>query len=467
MEEELEVQGGLVDRGLLARPTESRRRRDILAGRDGVRNLNRGPLSGDGEVKTVSTPTVGVREPLSLSEPTDTTPDTVSGRQKFEQAQEFYRQRDFADRFATDGEPDIDTATGLERNERSARFLLQQKQQELAKGAEERNQQIVDMVEAEFKPIIEEGKRRIGQAETEGSIQDALTGAGRGTRAQLRAQIRDDAAKQLERSVQAQKRAQLDLRLAQAAGEDEAIIESLRNRALNATAAVDKARQEQELVEQEISQRDFELQQSELSQQQALERIRLQEELRRAPTTQQKRENILEQIQLGGEEFFSQLQPQQVQEIERQGGFTSGFLSAYNNALAEQKRIAAEQGAPVQRSFLETDDMGNGTLVIVREDGSTMQQNIGKVSKATPSYNLVKDSLGTPTAVFNDRLGIVQNLSQEDFVGDGSSVVAEYSAIFQGSSANPYGVDLAGKKGSPIKSSGDQIVVFAGDNGGS
>lgn len=475
MEEEIDVQGGLVDRGLLARPTESRRRRDILAGRDGVRNLNRGPLSGDGEVKTVSTPTVGVREPLNLSEPTDTTPDTVAGRQQFEQAQDFYRQQDYAQSGA--GQVDdmnINPETGkpytaLERaqqQERSARYLLQDKRQELAKGAEERNQQIVDMVEAEYKPIIEEGVRANQQTETEGSIQDALTAAGRGNRAQLRAQRRDDAAKQLERRIQAQKRAQLDLRLAQAAGEDEAIIETLRNRATKATQAVDQAYGEIDLIEKEQSEFDRQLQLSELTQQQNLERIRLQEELRRAPTTEQKRENVLEQIQLGGPEFFAKLQPQQVQELERQGGFTSGFLNAYNSALAEQQRIAQEQGSPVQRSFLETDDFGNGTLVIVREDGTTSQQSIGKISKATPSYNLVKDSLGTPTAVFNDRLGIVQNLTQEDLVGDGSSAVAQFSAVFQGSSANPYGIDLAGKKGSPITSSGDQIVVFAGENGG-
>lgn len=462
MEEEIDVQGGLVDRSIAARPVEARRRRELLAEQ---RNARQPVESG---ISTVATPTVGVQEPLSLS-------DNVGQRQQFEQAQDFYRERDYAQSGA--GQVDdmnINPETGkpytaLERakqQERSARFQLLDKQQELARDSEQRNQQIVDQVEAEFKPIIEEGVRANQQTETEGSIQDALTGAARGTRAQLRAQRRDDAAKQLERRIQAQKRAQLDLRLAQAAGEDEAIIETLRSRATKATQAVDQAYGEIDLIEKEQSAFDRQLQLSELNQQQNLERIRLQEELRRVPTTEQKRENVLKQIQLGGPEFFAELQPQQVQELERQGGFTSGFLTAYNSALAEQQRIAQEQGSPVQRSFLETDDFGNGTLVIVREDGTTNQQSIGKISKATPSYNLVKDSLGTPTAVFNDRLGIVQNLTQEDLVGDGSSAVAQFSAVFQGSSANPYGIDLAGKKGSPITSSGDQIVVFAGENGG-
>jgi len=118
------------------------------------------------------------------------------------------------------------------------------------------------------------------------------------------------------------------------------------------------------------------------------------------------------------------------------------------------------------------DDFG---APILSGDGQTIPYG-ASVTAGAKYLNTQQDPItGQFFAVKQDASGnifaepiMVGNSSNMEFAGNPNqnSLVAEYTQIFNGSSMNANGVDLAGKKGSPITSSIAGEVVFAGPKGG-
>ena len=438
MEEELLEDRNLTSRSIQARPVEARRRRDIAFGNSdsGVRN--------SAEVKPVTTspqPVLGVQAPFQ-----------VSG---VKQSGSAAPKETFADRLAAQKERDKQAEAAriaslpsqLELNEQSAIDALNQELKKQRTRQPLEREKIKRAQDIRFKPLEEELGRESTQARTEQSIGRALTGASRGNRARLETKLLDDSIKRQERALANQKQAAINLRIAQSEGKDEAIINSLRRRVDNAAKAVDEAAFERRRVEQGVADKQFDLQKSELAQQQRFELAEFENQLRTAPTSKEKREILLEQVNLGGKDFLNSLGEDQIGQLEKDAGYTPGFL----NALKNQQAISVATGA----EFTFTDPRVNEFGQIVMP-GYIFNKATGEVKEVLPGG-------GTQ----NVQLGGIQTLNaQQNFKGfDEYSQKVGNGNVIKGSPKHKgFEVDIDGKVGDPIPAftGGKVVEVKAG-----
>lgn len=337
----------------------------------------------------------------------------------------------------------------------------------LSKAQEEEERALAELRSQPFQSFrdTEEGRRLLrAQADQERDFgfQQALAGTVRGSRAGEKRQILADIQASQQEALQAQINARRRLQIEQAEGASRARLKELTDRLNLSTEQVIKlegqfmdtfAELQRDEAERSADLDQFLLEQQFEMQKEAIKENRL--------AQQAAQDTLFKQLEFGGADFVKSLDPLTKQQLEMNAGFSEGFLNVAASAIEQQNAM----GAPVQRSEILEDDAGNATLVMVKEDGTVATQNLGKKARSNFGFSLIKDEFGTPQGVLNTTLGTVTPYTSKD-LGPGSSLVADYQQIFKGSSANSFGVDLAGSTGSPIRSSTQGVVVFAGPNGG-
>ena len=212
----------------------------------------------------------------------------------------------------------------------------------------ERQKREISVMETEaFAPRFEQQARQEAELEKTAGFEAAKRGTIRGSREQERFQIRRDLEEQRKGALDKERELRIQTQIRAAEGATAEELNRLKSR-LN-IAREDVAQFNRQLLSgvqqagEKAGERQFEL-----------EKIKLQEDLRRAETPKEIREAHIKQIEQGGLGFLESLTPQQRSQMEKDAGWTPGFFEG----AIQQLRINGDPKNEFTFEAPKIDDFG-------------------------------------------------------------------------------------------------------------